>query len=120
MKLENVIDEAVRQSKKVRFCFKLGAVVFNKDRIVSAGYNRAFCVGESVQSDCAEVLAIKKAPSQLLDGADLLVCRVRSSGTFGMAKPCPRCQSLIEKVGIRKVLYSTPDGWKSYLVKKGL
>ena len=117
MKIKNVIKEAVKQSQKTKFCFKLGAVIFNKDRIISAGYNRSFVVGKnSLQCDCAEVLAIKKAPKQLLGGSTILVCRVRGSGTFGMSKPCPKCKSLIEKSGIKRVIYSSPDGWKNYLV----
>lgn len=112
MNIDNVIKEAIKQAGKVNFCFKLGAVVFNNDRIISAGYNRSFDGG----SNCAEVLAIRKAPSALLNGTTILVCRVRSSGTFGMSKPCRRCKSLIKKSGIRRVIYSTPDGWETYMV----
>jgi deoxycytidylate deaminase len=113
MDLNTVIEEAIRQSQKTDYIFRLGAVVFNRHRILGAGYNRVFSKGgEDNQGDCAEILAIKKTPSKYLDGATILVCRVNNSGSFGMAKPCPRCMKLIAKLGIKKVIYSTPSGWK--------
>lgn len=112
MKIENIIAEAIRQAKKSGWVFKLGAVVFDKDHIIGTGYNRAFNVGSSRRSSCAEVLAIQKS-SYKIKGATILVCR----SNMGMAKPCERCRSLIEKSGIRKVIYSTPNGFVSYMVR---
>lgn len=109
MNLDNVIEEAVRQSAKTQYVFRLGAVIFNRHRIISGGYNRVYHNG----ANCAETLAIKKAPSKLLKGTTILVCRVNNSGTFGMAKPCARCMKLIIKSGIKKVIYSTPNGWET-------
>ena len=109
MNIDNVIKEAVKQSRKTEYNFKLGAVIFNRHRIISAGYNRVYYNG----SNCAETLAIRKAPPKLLRGTTILVCRVNNSGSFGMAKPCNRCMKLIIKSGIKKVIYSTPDGWKT-------
>jgi deoxycytidylate deaminase len=115
MDIENVIKEAVRQSQKTSYVFRLGAVIFNRHRIISGGYNRVFSRGSNdQQGNCAETLAIRKAPSKLLKGASILVCRVNSSGTFGMSKPCHRCQKLIIKSGIVKVIYSTPKGWNTW------
>jgi deoxycytidylate deaminase len=113
MDLKTVIQEAIRQSQKTKYVFRLGAVVFDRHRILGAGYNRVFSRGGSDnQGDCAEVLAIKKTPSKHLGGSTILVCRVNNSGSFGMAKPCGRCMKLIAKSGIKKVIFSTPKGWK--------
>lgn len=109
MDLDNAIQEAVRQSQKTKYVFRLGAVIFNRHRIISGGYNRVYFNG----ANCAETLAIKKAPSKLLKGTTILVCRVNNSGTFGMSKPCGRCVKLIIKSGIKKIIYSTPDGWET-------
>ena len=109
MHIKNVISEAVRQSKKANYIFKLGAVVFNRHRIIASGYNRVFSTG----ADCAEQLAIKKAPNKLLKNATILVCRTRKNGTFGMARPCDRCMSLINKSGIKKIIYSAHNGWET-------
>ena len=103
---------AIRQSAKVNYIFKLGAIVFNRHRILGKGYNRVFSRGtEDKQGDCAEILAIKKTPSRYLNGAFIVVCRVRNSGTLGMARPCKRCMKVIAKSGIKRVIYSTPNGW---------
>ena len=109
MNLGIVIHEAVKQSQKTKYIFRLGAVIFDRHRIISGGYNRVYMHG----ANCAENLAIKKAPSKLVKGTTILVCRVNNSGSFGMAKPCGRCMKLIAKSGIKKVIYSTPDGWKT-------
>lgn len=112
MNLTNVIEEAKRQSKKANWIFNLGAVVFNKDRIISAGYNRTFSQGHGYSKNgaCAELLAIQKAPAALLKGASIVVVRVRQSGTVGIAKPCYRCQKIIEKSGIKTLYYSDRNG----------
>jgi deoxycytidylate deaminase len=115
MNMDNIIKEAVRQSQKTSYVFRLGAVIFDRHRIISGGYNRVFSYGSNDnQGNCAETLAIRKAPSKLMRGATLLVCRVNSSGSFGMSKPCIRCRKLIVKSGISKVIYSTPDGWETW------
>jgi deoxycytidylate deaminase len=113
MNIDTIIQEAIKQSKKVKRKFKLGAVVFNRHRILGAGYNRVFSKGgDDTQGDCAEALAIKKSPAKYLNGSVILVCRVNESGSFGMSKPCSRCIKLIAKSGIKKVIFSTPSGWK--------
>lgn len=117
MKLENIKREAIRQSKKANYMFSLGAVIFNRHRIISAGYNRVYSTnGFDHQGVCAELLAIKKAPKELLKGASLLVCRTNKSGTMGMSKPCKCCEKLIKKSKIKEVIYSTPNGWERYSV----
>ena len=117
MNIYNVIEEAIRQSQKTKYVFRLGAVIYNRHRIISAGYNRVYSRGGyDNQGNCAEVLAIKKAPRELLKNACMLVCRVNNSGTFGMAKTWLRCEKLIIKSGIKKVIYSTPDGWEKLSV----
>lgn len=113
MNIDIVKEEAIRQSNKTTYKFRLGAVVFNRHRILGAGYNRVFSRGSyDSQGNCAELLAIKKTPSKYLNGAEILVCRVNNSGSLGMARPCNRCRKLIAKSGIKRIIYSTPDGWK--------
>lgn len=36
----------------------------------------------------------------------LYVCRRRKDGSFGLALPCPICMKIIERSGIKKVIYS--------------
>jgi len=113
MNINNVIKEAVQQSQKTKYKYKLGAVIFNRHKIISGGYNRVHSINGIKQLGvCAESLAIKKAPAKLLKNTTILVCRVNKSGNLGMAKPCSKCKKAIAKAGIKKVIYSSPDGWK--------
>lgn len=63
----------------------------------------------------AEIDAIAKA-LKTLDGEELskcvlYVCRILQDGSFGLAKPCPGCQSAIKAFGIQTVVWSTENGY---------
>jgi len=105
--------------------FRLGCVVVKGHRIISSGHNSATKT-HSIQAkidtqyfkcDCsgfvhAEVDALAPLIEQHVDLTQASIYVYRSSCTGrGMARPCPRCIYLIKKVGIRKINYSTPDGY---------
>ena len=46
-----------------------------------------------------------------LTGATIYVYRETADKKLAMARPCPRCMSLIKKYGIKRIKYSTPDGF---------
>lgn len=102
----------LQQATKARYKFALGALVLKQGRVVGAGYNRAYDKGP----DCAELLALKKTPKSLRPNSEVVVARFRSSGTFGMAKPCDRCEKALRKAGVKKVYYSSPEGWKEMML----
>ena len=54
----------------------------------------------------AEEAALRMVSPDSARGATLYVARVLKDGTPGYSKPCPRCQSLIDSMGIKKVVYS--------------
>ena len=105
--------------------FRLGCVNVKGHRIISSGHNSATKT-HSLQAkidtqyfkcDCsgfvhAEVDALVPLIEQHIDltQASIYVYRSSCNGR-GMARPCPRCIYLIKKVGIRKINYSTPDGF---------
>jgi len=64
----------------------------------------------------AEIAAIKKAlrfySVDMLRGTTLIVCRVKKNG-LGNSKPCIGCQRAIAEFGIKKVIYTTEDGWET-------
>lgn len=104
---------------------RLGCVIVKGHRIISSGHNSA-SKRHSLQAkidtqyfrcDCsgfvhAEVDALIPLIDQHIDltQASIYVYRSTCNGK-GMARPCPRCIYLIKKVGIRKVNYTTPDGF---------
>ena len=46
----------------------------------------------------------------------LTVERYLKDGSMALAKPCPACSEAIKAFGVVKVLYTTEDGWKGYMV----
>ena len=106
---ENIVRIAKKESEKSKAKFCHGAVIFRgSKRIVSKGYNihktdPLFGSGD-YQMLHAEGSAIKDAIRRriCLHGASIYVYR-----THGMnSKPCKCCAKLIEKYGIKEVMYS--------------
>lgn len=106
--------------------YKLGCVVVDRHRIISSGFNsRTKChrvqaildeefFGQITRgSEHAEVAALlplirRKAD---LSGATVYVYREDRSGRIALARPCPRCMSLLLRLGIRKIKYTTSFGF---------
>lgn len=105
---------------------KLGCIVVKGHKIISSGHNSSTKT-HSIQTkidtlyfgcDCigsvhAEVDALIPLINQRVDlsQASIYVYRTTCDGTRGMARPCPRCMYVIKNLGIRKINYSTPDGF---------
>lgn len=111
--------------------YKLGAIVIYKHRIISSGYNsstntdalqakldknkyKCDCVGKLHAESAALIYFIKRHIS--LSGAEIYVYRRKADGTIGMARPCSSCMELIKQCGIRKVHYTTDDGYAVELI----
>lgn len=92
--------------------WRVGAVLVKGGSLLSVGFNRYRNDPSQVElsgvSYHAEAVAIRKAG--YVEGATLYVARVTRSGDLGSAKPCARCQSLLEKHGVHTVVWTTPDG----------
>jgi hypothetical protein len=95
--------------------FRIGAVLSDGPIILSSKFN-------SYKTD-AKLLPFYKFPfshaesSCILgvgldncEGKCLVVTRIKKDGSVGLAKPCGECQTLIGKVGIKRVWYSTEEG----------
>lgn len=95
-----------------------GAVIVKGGRVLAIGYNKhrndpVFVSPEHIKTDCsrcAEMVAIKGAGTRNVKGAVIYVARVNNQGVDRNSKPCPRCQTLIERVGIKRVVYTTENG----------
>lgn len=47
---------------------------------------------------------------------DIYVIRIKKDNSLGLSKPCSSCNKLIKYVGIKRVYYSTDEGYESYEV----
>ena len=108
----SIIEQAVRQANRSTYYQKIGAVIFNKKRVISKGYNQIRAsrrlhpkFQEWPGSVHAEVAAILNARTGLKN-CDILVVRVNNQNQFRLAKPCKYCQMYLEYVGIKKIYYS--------------
>lgn len=91
-----------------------GAVVVKGGRVLGTGWNKdrnhpLIVSPEHIKSDCsyhAEEVAIKEAGDNL-KGAIIYVARVNKHGSDRDSQPCPKCASLIEEAGIKRVIYTS-------------
>lgn len=106
------LRRAIKEALKSDFRYRLGAVVANKNKIISAGHNsrrhHKYSDFYSWKGTChAETAAILKAPFGTLAGSTVYVARVNAKGKQLLSKPCHCCLALMHSVGVAKVIYTT-------------
>lgn len=110
------IDEA----RKGDYKFLLGAILVKRGKIVGRGYNvvcytggnRPYCNGIH-----AEISAINDASPTDREGAVMYVGRWRKSSSLGCAKPCPPCEKVLRKLGVKTIWYSDyGDVWRKMIL----
>lgn len=104
---------------------KVGAVVVLKHRIISSGcnntkthplqkqYNKYRFAEDGVHTCHAELVALLPLIKDGIDltDASVYVYREHKNGTPGCARPCKSCMELIKDVGIKRIFYTTEDGY---------
>jgi deoxycytidylate deaminase len=104
---------------------KVGAVVVMKHRIISSGcnnmkthplqkqYNKYRFDEDSVHTCHAELVALLPLINDGVDLSDasIFVHRSHKNGTLACARPCKSCMELIKDCGIRRIFYTTEDGY---------
>lgn len=97
---------------------QLGAVIVKGNKIISLGYNKNKTHTKSNHAWKrlhAEISAIIKCREDLT-GTTIYVYRETKNGDLGMARPCSSCLSAIQEAGIKRICYSTDNGYKEELV----
>lgn len=104
---------------------KIGAVVVNKHRIISSGYN-SYIRKHPIQikynkerfdtpsTGClhAEMDALIPLINKVdLSRASLYIYRELKDGRLGLCRPCEACMKLIKELNIKKIFYTTYDGY---------
>lgn len=104
--IQIAIEEALKSSMRHRH----GAVIIYRNKIIGKGYNKydLYFKKDSVYSRHAEFEAIKNCKNKkLIPHSCLLVIRIGMNKETRMSHPCSKCMKLINKVGIRKTIYSS-------------
>lgn len=108
-----LVRKAIIQARKSNYKQKVGAVIYDKNTILSEGHNSVnrFCrkikskYREWPNSLHAELDAVLRSKKDL-KGATILVVRINNSESLMLAKPCSYCMSYLLHVGIKRVIYS--------------
>lgn len=106
---DKVIVAAMKAAARSNMKFHLGSVIYNKNTIISTGFNRWLHKGPSRYlpvanfSIHAEEDALFGLPRQITYGASIFIYR---EGNL-LAKPCANCQKAIDRAGISHVFYSS-------------
>jgi len=126
-----LIDAVVNEARKVPINelvgnFRLGALIFNRTRIISKGYNRRITIdrvdrfitseyikwpsdthtSENIISIHAEMMALMKGNGDDICGANIIVVRLNKHDEFRNARPCNNCMAHLKLAGIKTVIYS--------------
>ncbi len=93
---------------------KMGAVITIKNKPIAIGYNKYDkshpCMGhKKTHAELSAILSVRN--KQRLKGATMIVFRRRKDGSLGNARPCERCQELLDSYGFKTFLYTTDNGW---------
>lgn len=97
------INIAMKEAAKARHRqHKFGAVLFRGGRVLQSSHNFSHIH--------AEHAVLNRAWRQDVDGATILVIRMRKNGTLGLAKPCKLCMKRLAQAGVKKVIYSNNFG----------
>ena len=105
---------------------KIGAVILKKKEVLGCGFNNkkthpmqkklnGFRVvkrkrqSAALHAEMAAILHV--ANKHKLHGATIYVYRENCHGEIAMSRPCEACMAKIREVGIKKICYTTPDGF---------
>lgn len=90
---------------------QLCSLVVHKNRVLSIGYNsrktHTIMNGTRMEMLHAECNALLRCHEAAVDGAEVIVARIKPSGKPGLAKPCEACEKIMRRFGIRRVFYTT-------------
>lgn len=111
--MHKFLHQAIDQAHLADHHQKVGAIIFDKSKIISRGHNYSCKSVRKLHpkfqkwpgSIHAEVDSIIKAKVNL-KGKSILVIRVNRQDQLRMAKPCKWCMMYLVHVGIHKVYYS--------------
>lgn len=114
---------------------KIGCVIVNKKEVISVGtntpkshpvqmiYNTKYYRDRYKDGMFfhhyihAEIRAILNAERQDLTGCSLYTYRETFNGEIANSRPCPACMKMIKNVGIKKIYYTTKDGYCEEVIK---
>jgi deoxycytidylate deaminase len=109
-----MIRLAKREAAKSKFYFRLGCVITKGNRVLSVGHNsigycelNSFKNSKHAEMDAVLKLLRREEGLSSLCGSTVYVTRITPTGNTALAKPCPKCMSLLISVGVKEIIYTT-------------
>ena len=111
---ERIIKEAIRQAIRSSYRFRVGAVIYDGNYIISRGYNkpnkthpRANTPYSTIHAEFDAILKSQHYHTPgMLHNASIYVHRLWRTGQDGFAKPCQYCEVVLKQAGIKDINYS--------------
>jgi len=100
--------------------YKIGSVVVCKGKIIATGHNlikkshkltRIFHKYQAMHSEVSALIHCRFTHN--LKGAILYVFRQHKDKTNAICRPCCTCIKILQLFGIKKVIYTTDEGYKA-------
>lgn len=107
---------ALNQAGRSQCRFPMGAALVRGNRIIAGASNKkrnSPVIDYRNSTFHAEIAVLRKAGSA--QGASIYVARIDANARPAMARPCARCQELLDKAGVRRVFYTTSSGIRAML-----
>ena len=113
-----VVKRCLEECEKSTYKFRIGAVIFKGDRIISSGHNgiRSSSKINNKYKKYENSLHAEQAALMGLDwtkvkGYSILVMKLSpTKKILSNAKPCKICQRILTLVGIKNIFYSNEYG----------
>jgi len=93
---------------------KLGAVIVNKNRIISKACNQIKTHPSSPHPYNmlhAEILSLIRVGQQNIEGSTIYVYRETKNGDLANSRPCIHCLTMLRLYGVEKIYYTTEKGY---------
>lgn len=115
-----IFNKTFKEALKSTHRFRLGCIITDRrGRILARGFNQIKTHPMS-NTDYKTLHAECDAARKLIDGYDLYayIGRIKKNGLPGLAKPCPCCQQLLKKSGVKYVWYSVNGSqWEGIILQ---
>lgn len=112
---------------------RLGCVITYKNRVISSGFNCCkthplqkkynkyrFPTDNTPHTLHAEIYALAPLVDCDIDWSrvEVYIYRSHKDGSLGLARPCKSCMALIKTLGIKKIHYTTENGYATEYIKE--
>ena len=112
-RIKRFFELARKLARKSPSYHKLGCVIASGNKVISVGFNdmgkthpKANSPFKTLHAEVDALIGLDSA-----DKCDAYVFREFKSGKWALAKSCPACELALRKAGVKRIFYTTDDGW---------